>query len=124
VDPSGDHARDGRYRPDGPPAGSCRAGAENAFFADLLSDSSASPEAHAVAGSTRQHVRRLLDSLTERERTVLQLRFGFATGREHSLQETADRIGLSRERVRQIERIALARLRRRGSQLPTRLKAA
>jgi RNA polymerase primary sigma factor len=98
--------------------------AENASFADLLSDTSASPEAHAVAGSTRQHVRRLLDSLTERERTVLQLRFGFATGREHSLQETADRIGLSRERVRQIERIALARLRRRGSRPSTRLKAA
>jgi RNA polymerase sigma factor (sigma-70 family) len=98
--------------------------AENAVFADLLSDNSTSPEAHAVAGSTRRHVRRLLDSLTERERAVLQLRFGFATGREHSLQETADRIGLSRERVRQIERIALARLRRRGSPLSTRLKAA
>jgi RNA polymerase sigma factor (sigma-70 family) len=98
--------------------------AENAVFADLLSDNHASPEAHAVAGSTRRHVRRLLDSLTERERTVLQLRFGFATGEEHSLQETADRIGLSRERVRQIERIALARLRRRGSRRSTRLKAA
>jgi DNA-directed RNA polymerase sigma subunit (sigma70/sigma32) len=98
--------------------------AEHAVFADLLSDDSPSPEAHAVAGSTRRHVRRLLDSLTKRERAVLQLRFGLATGEEHSLQETADRIGLSRERVRQIERIALARLRRRGPRASTRSKAA
>ena len=90
--------------------------AESAVFGDLLSDTTTSPEEQVVTRNARLHVRRVLDSLTERERTVLQLRFGIRSERAHTLEETAGRVGLSRERVRQIERQALARLRRRGRQ--------
>jgi RNA polymerase primary sigma factor len=98
--------------------------AETAAFADLLSDTSRSPEERVVARSTRRQVRRVLSSLTERERAVLQLRFGIDTDREHTLEETAKRVGLSRERVRQIERDALSRLRRRRRQFGVHLLAA
>jgi RNA polymerase primary sigma factor len=90
--------------------------AETAVFGDLLSDSARSPEEQVVARNARLRVRRVLGSLTERERTVLQLRFGIRSERAHTLEEIAERVGLSRERVRQIERQALARLRRRRQQ--------
>jgi RNA polymerase primary sigma factor len=89
---------------------------DSAVFADLLSDGGLSPEEQVVSRSTRQRVRRELATLTARERAVLQLRFGIRGEREHTLEEVAQRVGLSRERVRQIERQALARLRRRRRQ--------
>jgi RNA polymerase primary sigma factor len=90
--------------------------AEGAVFADLLSESTTSPEEQVIARNARLRVRRLLGFLPERERTVLQLRFGIRTERAHTLEETAERVGLSRERVRQIEQQALARLRRQRRQ--------
>lgn len=53
-------------------------------------------------------------SLTEREILVLQMRFGFQTGVEATLQEAGDALGISRERARQIEKSALAKLRAAG----------
>jgi RNA polymerase sigma factor (sigma-70 family) len=87
---------------------------EGLAFGDMLDDRRASPEARVVAADARRHARRMLGTLNERERTILALRFGLADDCEHTLQEIADRIGLSRERVRQIERQAMARLRRRA----------
>jgi RNA polymerase primary sigma factor len=98
--------------------------AESAVFGDLLSDSTTSPEEQVVARNARLRVRRVLGSLTERERTVLQLRFGIRSERAHTLEEIAERIGLSRERVRQIERQALERLRRQRRQFGLESMAA
>jgi RNA polymerase sigma factor (sigma-70 family) len=52
-----------------------------------------------------------LSSLTEREARILQLRYGFDSGRPHTLQEIGAIFGLSRERIRQIEQTALEKLR-------------
>jgi RNA polymerase sigma factor (sigma-70 family) len=55
---------------------------------------------------------RLLRSLAQREEQVLRIRYGFHDGIARSLAETGEHFGISRERVRQIESRALAKLRR------------
>jgi RNA polymerase sigma factor (sigma-70 family) len=52
----------------------------------------------------------LLESLPQREQRILRARFGFADGEPHTLQQVGAEIGISRERVRQIEKRALERL--------------
>ena len=56
-------------------------------------------------------VQDVLDTLTPRERRVLQLRFGLIDGHQRTLEEVGKRIGVTRERIRQIEVRALRRLR-------------
>ena len=57
----------------------------------------------------------ILASLPRREREVIELRFGLADGRSRTLEEVGREFGLTRERIRQIERVALARLREHGA---------
>ena len=59
----------------------------------------------------RERVDKLLSSISERERLVLDLRFGIANGKTYTLAEVADMLSVSRERVRQIEKEALGKLR-------------
>jgi RNA polymerase primary sigma factor len=59
-----------------------------------------------------RHLERALGALSPREREVLRLRFGLGTEREHTLDELGARFSLTRERIRQIEQQALAKLRR------------
>jgi RNA polymerase sigma factor (sigma-70 family) len=58
-----------------------------------------------------EELRSIVDTLPPREATIITLRYGLHDGRQHSLREVADRLGLSPERVRQLEHQALTELR-------------
>ncbi len=60
----------------------------------------------------RERINQLLRAVTERERLVLDLRFGIKDGKPHTLAEVAKTLSVSRERVRQIEKDALKKLRK------------
>jgi DNA-directed RNA polymerase, sigma subunit (sigma70/sigma32) len=66
-----------------------------------------------VQESLRQDIQNLLAELTPQQREVLVLRFGLEDGNELSLAKVGQRMNISRERVRQLERQALDHLRRR-----------
>ena len=53
----------------------------------------------------------VLDSLTDREKRILELRFGIEDGRDRTLEEVGKEFGVTRERIRQIEAKALRKLR-------------
>ncbi len=73
---------------------------------------SASPEDLATTQTLKDEVQRVLESvLTPRERLVLQLRFGLGNSQAHPLEQVGRELGITRERVRQIEAGALAKLR-------------
>lgn len=59
----------------------------------------------------REQMKDILDSLSVRERRVLRLRFGLDDGQSHTLEEVGQKLGVTRERVRQIEAKALRKLR-------------
>jgi RNA polymerase primary sigma factor len=84
----------------------------DSFLGELIEDQAA-VEPHAAAGEVerRLQVERLLSALTQRERRVIELRFGLGDGHPRTLEEVGRASGLSRERVRQIEAKALAKLR-------------
>jgi RNA polymerase primary sigma factor len=86
--------------------------ADGHALGEVLSDDNApSPDEAAYRTLLRQHVQAALATLPERERMVLQLRFGLAGDRPHTLGEIGRRLGLTPERARQLESAALRRLR-------------
>src|SRR2546426_941203 len=86
---------------------------EEQELGDVLADTeSASPEDIATTQTLKDEVQRVLESvLTPRERLVLQLRFGLGDSQAHPLEQVGRELGITRERVRQIEAGALAKLR-------------
>jgi len=79
----------------------------------LVADTAAaSPEEAVMRGEMADQVERAMAALTDREREVMRLRYGLGIDREMTLEEIARRLSLSRERVRQIENQALAKMRR------------
>jgi len=86
---------------------------EEQELGDVLADTeSASPEELATTQTLKDEVQRVLESvLTPREQLVLQLRFGLGNGQAHPLEQVGRELGITRERVRQIEAGALAKLR-------------
>jgi RNA polymerase sigma factor (sigma-70 family) len=90
---------------------------------DLLPDAGASaPDGPVLAVDMLTRAVAALDALRPRDRVILGLRFGIGHEREHTLQEIACELGISRERVRQLVAAALKRLQRRLSE-PARAAA-
>jgi RNA polymerase primary sigma factor len=88
-----------------------------ALFGELLADDDAQESsAEADRGLLRNRIDKLLATLSFRERQVVQLRYGLRDGVSHTLEEVANLLGVTRERVRQIESRAFDKLRR-----PTRV---
>jgi RNA polymerase primary sigma factor len=84
---------------------------EGSRLADFVPVEGKGPEALAEAENLRQHLFKILDSFPSKQQAVLSLRFGLETGTPLSLAEVGERLGVSKERVRQIQREALRRLR-------------
>ncbi|MFM2429726.1 MAG: hypothetical protein RLZZ511_939 [Cyanobacteriota bacterium] len=80
---------------------------------DLLEDDGDSPETVTLKAALRQDLQNLMAELTPQQQRVLTLRYGFGDEKEMSLAKVGERLNLSRERVRQLERQALEHLRRR-----------
>jgi RNA polymerase sigma factor (sigma-70 family) len=87
-------------------------GEGDASLEDVLADTEAiSPLDAAVAGAERSALRQVLARLTDRERAVLDARFGLAGGPPRTLEDVGRDFDLTRERIRQIEAKALTKLR-------------
>jgi len=87
-------------------------GEDGARLGDLIADRAApQPEEETDAKLLKEGLSRTLESLTPRERRVIELRFGLGDERGQTLKEVGAVLGLTKERVRQIEKQALAKLR-------------
>jgi RNA polymerase sigma factor (sigma-70 family) len=83
-----------------------------AVLADLIADANApSPDGPLDAGDLADRIARALAPLRRRERDILRLRFGLGVARAYTLDEIGRHLEMSRERVRQIELKALAKVR-------------
>jgi len=91
---------------------------EDSHLGDFIEDHDApAPAEQASFMMLKEQLAEVLDTLTERERKVLVLRFGIEDGRARTLEEVGQSFGVTRERIRQIEAKALRKLRH-----PTRSK--
>lgn len=92
---------------------------EDSHLGDFIEDQkTASPEEETAATIRREQIHELLaDNLTERERGVLYLRFGMDDGTPRTLEEVGKHFGVTRERIRQIERKALKKLKKAAPSL-------
>jgi RNA polymerase primary sigma factor len=91
---------------------------EDSCFGDFIEDKSADNPCDTTAYSLlKEKLIRVLDTLTERERRVLSLRFGLQDGYSRTLEEVGKTFNVTRERIRQIEAKALRKMRH-----PTRLR--
>ncbi len=85
---------------------------DNSTLADFIEDQdAAAPMESAAKDMLADQVRASLDVLNERERQVLELRFGLTDGKDHTLEEVSQYFNVTRERIRQIEAKALRKLR-------------
>ncbi|MEM8828535.1 MAG: RNA polymerase sigma factor, RpoD/SigA family [Cyanobacteria bacterium P01_G01_bin.19] len=80
---------------------------------DMLEDTGQSPEDYATSSSLKGDLEKLMADLTPQQREVIGLRFGLADGKPMTLAKIGECLSISRERVRQIEREALSKLRKR-----------
>ncbi|HRE26484.1 MAG TPA: sigma-70 family RNA polymerase sigma factor, partial [Anaerolineales bacterium] len=92
---------------------------ESSLLGDFIEDESMPAPAEAASQQLlREQVRSALAVLTDREREVLEMRFGLKDGQDHTLEEVGQYFHVTRERIRQIEAKALRKLRH-----PTRSRA-
>ena len=82
-------------------------------LSDLIEDPQANPEVGPIAALVEENlVDALLSKLKEREREVIKMRFGLEDGEEKTLREIGEKMEVTRERIRQLEIEALARIKR------------
>jgi RNA polymerase primary sigma factor len=85
---------------------------EDSVLGDFIQDNdSPAPDDTATYNLLREHLAEVLDSLPPREVRILQLRYGLLDGQTYTLEGVGRKMGVTRERVRQIEAQALSRLR-------------
>ena len=84
---------------------------------DLLEDEGQSPEDFATHSSLQFDLEKLMEDLTIQQKQVIALRFGLMDGQPLTLAKIGARLSISRERVRQIEREALSKLRKRKANI-------
>jgi RNA polymerase primary sigma factor len=85
---------------------------EDSMLGDFVRDDKMpAPDETATSNLLRQHLSEVLDDLPPREVRILQLRYGLLDGQAYTLEEVGSKMGVTRERVRQIEAQALSRLR-------------
>ncbi len=85
---------------------------DNSTLADFIEDQDAAAPLDAAAKEIlKEQVQNSLSALNERERQVLELRFGLVDGKDHTLEEVSQYFDVTRERIRQIEAKALRKLR-------------
>ncbi|MDH3943515.1 MAG: sigma-70 family RNA polymerase sigma factor [Anaerolineae bacterium] len=88
---------------------------EDSVLGDFIQDREApAPDDTATYNLLKEHLDDVLDSLPPREVRILQLRYGLLDGQAYTLEEVGRKMGVTRERVRQIEAQALSRLRHPG----------
>jgi RNA polymerase primary sigma factor len=81
-------------------------------FGDFIEDQETlSPVDAAIQHLLEETIEQVLGELTNRQSSILRLRFGLGGGEPHTLEEIANKFGLSRERIRQLEKEALRRLK-------------
>lgn len=86
---------------------------EDSVLGDFIEDEdTVTPEESATNQLLKEQVKGILGSLTEREQKILKLRFGLEDGKSHTLEEVGHEFQVTRERIRQIEAKALAKLRK------------
>jgi RNA polymerase primary sigma factor len=86
---------------------------DDSVLADFIEDEdTVTPEQSATNQLLKEQVKDILSALTEREQKILKLRFGLEDGKQHTLEEVGQEFSVTRERIRQIEAKALAKLRK------------
>jgi RNA polymerase primary sigma factor len=86
---------------------------EDSVLGDFIVDEdTVSPDEAATTQLLKEHVKDMLGALTDREQKILKLRFGLEDGKSHTLEEVGQEFSVTRERIRQIEAKALAKLRK------------
>lgn len=88
-------------------------GEDDSVLGDFIEDEdTATPEETAANQLLKEQVQSVLSSLSEREQKIIKMRFGLENGKSHTLEEVGQEFAVTRERIRQIEAKALAKLRK------------
>ncbi len=91
-------------------------GDDDARLSDFVQDESESPEESMISSAMTEDVRELLSCLNEKERDIIMKRYGFSGEEPRSLSSIGNEYNLTKERIRQIEKEALLKLKKNGEE--------